>query len=144
MHVSYSALTEWSKCAFKFKLKYIDKAPREPGTVHTAYGNAVHSTIKTLLEKGLKDNPSEPEREFSKILFKKRFKEELLAIPKQQRILFTKYKRLQRVMLKHMSVHGADLCIESIIKLYKRFPNLQIISLGKGISILYQLPFDYK
>ena len=49
MHLSYSSALIFKDCAFKFKLQYLDKIPFDKGSIHTAFGNAIHSTIQFLL-----------------------------------------------------------------------------------------------
>ncbi len=48
-HISYSALKIWNECAFKHKLKYIDRVDEFKGNEFTAFGKAIHSTCEKII-----------------------------------------------------------------------------------------------
>lgn len=52
-HISYSEFSDWYSCAFRHKLKYIDKIQLESDSVHTIYGQVIHDALeeRILFEK---------------------------------------------------------------------------------------------
>jgi RecB family exonuclease len=54
---SYSRLTDFEECAYRFKLKYIDKKPEEENPAATR-GTAVHSDYEAYMKEPSKECPS--------------------------------------------------------------------------------------
>lgn len=48
-HVSYSEGSVWDRCSWEHKCVYIDLAERDPGSVHTAFGHAVHGALQEFM-----------------------------------------------------------------------------------------------
>ena len=51
-HISFSELKIWNECAYKHKLKYIDKVDEFKGNEFTAFGTAVHDTCEKAMLTG--------------------------------------------------------------------------------------------
>lgn len=49
-HVSYSQYTKWLNCPLGYQLKYIDGHRLDGGSIHTAFGTAVHETVQEWLD----------------------------------------------------------------------------------------------
>ena len=49
-HISYSELKEWTTCAWKHKLNYIDRINQFKGNEHTAFGSALHTVCEVIVE----------------------------------------------------------------------------------------------
>ena len=49
-HISYSELKEWTSCAWKHKLNYIDKIKQFKGNEHTSFGSALHAVCEELVQ----------------------------------------------------------------------------------------------
>jgi len=45
-HVSYSEIKNWSECAYRHKLSYVDKKSVFEASVHTVFGTAVHASCE--------------------------------------------------------------------------------------------------
>ena len=48
--ISYSQYAMWLKCPHKWKLAYIDKLHKFDGSIHTAFGTALHHALQTYLK----------------------------------------------------------------------------------------------
>ena len=57
-HISYSELKEWTNCAWKHKLTYLEKLKEFTGNEYTAFGTAVHTVCENLIT-GAKINAKE-------------------------------------------------------------------------------------
>ena len=71
-HISYSELKEWTDCAWKHKLNYIDKIKQFKGNEHTCFGSALHTVCEVLVQ-----DPAEKQPE---LLFEKQFVENLQKV----------------------------------------------------------------
>lgn len=49
-HVSFSEVKAWSECSWRHKLIHIDKLPGDPPSVHTDFGQIVHSQCEKYLK----------------------------------------------------------------------------------------------
>ena len=49
-HISYSELKQWTECAWKHKLNYIDKIKQFKGNEHTAFGSALHTVCEVIVQ----------------------------------------------------------------------------------------------
>ena len=49
-HISYSELKEWTTCAWKHKLNYIDKIKQFKGNEHTSFGSALHTVCEVIVQ----------------------------------------------------------------------------------------------
>ena len=49
-HISYSELKEWTDCAWKHKLNYIDKIKQFKGNEHTSFGSALHTVCEVIVQ----------------------------------------------------------------------------------------------
>jgi len=69
-HISYSELHDWVDCSYRHKLKHVDQIvmPDEGGSVHTAYGSAIHDAIETFLKTKKMPTGEETIKEFHKNL----------------------------------------------------------------------------
>lgn len=47
--LSYSGLSTWEECPWKFKLLYADKAPKSGDSIYTMYGHLMHETLAQYL-----------------------------------------------------------------------------------------------
>ena len=50
-HISYSELKEWTDCAWKHKLNYIEKIKQFKGNEHTSFGSALHTVCEVIVQK---------------------------------------------------------------------------------------------
>ena len=48
-HISYSEVMDWHECSFRHKLKHIKKIQLDGGSVHTAFGKAIHTAGEGFL-----------------------------------------------------------------------------------------------
>ena len=146
-HISYSAFKNWYKCPFYHKLVNIDKVTEFQGSIHTAFGSAVHSVNELLVSENVK--PSELSMERSKIdsFFKEQFKKELKTIP-EEAIRKLKSDSKTKALLKDMFVKGGDLSILSVKQLHKQFPGFKVCSveedLFEPIKNCHDLKYDFK
>lgn len=71
-HISFSALKDWDKCPYKFKLVWVDRVDKFAGNEHTTFGNAMHSVVEYQVQdkkpEGFKDWNSFFEEEFIKFI----------------------------------------------------------------------------
>lgn len=51
-HVSYSEIIDWKECSFRHKLKHVKKIDLDSGSVHTAFGKAIHNAAEQLITTG--------------------------------------------------------------------------------------------
>jgi len=51
-HISYSELADFMECSYRHKLKHIDKLDPFAGSIHTAFGNAVHTALEQYVLTG--------------------------------------------------------------------------------------------
>jgi hypothetical protein len=54
-HVSFSELRTWMECAYKHKLKYIDKISNDEQSHQLQYGSILHNSIENWLKNGVLD-----------------------------------------------------------------------------------------
>ena len=54
-HISYSELKIWNECAYKHKVKYLDRVKGFKGNEHTLFGTAVHDVCEKALLTGSVD-----------------------------------------------------------------------------------------
>ena len=64
-HISYSELKEWTDCAWKHKLNYIEKIKEFKGNEHTSFGSALHTVCEVIVQK--------PDEKDLDILFEQEF-----------------------------------------------------------------------
>ena len=64
-HISYSELKEWTDCAWKHKLNYIEKIKQFKGNEHTSFGSALHTVCEVIVQK--------PDEKDLDILFEQEF-----------------------------------------------------------------------
>ena len=48
--ISWSQVTSWKSCPYKWKLGYIDGLRQFKDSIYTVYGKAFHATMQTYLE----------------------------------------------------------------------------------------------
>ena len=48
-HVSYSEIMDWKECSFRHKLKHVKKISLDGGSIHTAFGTAIHDAAEKFL-----------------------------------------------------------------------------------------------
>jgi RecB family exonuclease len=117
MNLSFSAVSDFFKCPYYFKLKRIDKIPHEKGSLHTAFGKAVHETIQNYFS----NSNLNFENDF-KNNFKKFFKElEETVIEK-----ISNDKELKKIATEMLS-KGASLCRLAVDKLKNLYPEFKIV-----------------
>lgn len=51
-HISYSEVSTWIECAWRHKLKYLDKIDLDHSTVHTEFGRVTHDMLEHYLRSG--------------------------------------------------------------------------------------------
>lgn len=136
MYISYSSAVVFKDCPFKFKLQYVDKVPFDRGSLHTAFGDAVHLTNKMILIDNIKNTEE---------VFNKNFKKSLKELPDAIKREILTDKELKKTA-KDMFQKGAGLCEESIRALHKQFPGFKIIAAeGKVIEpIIGYMKGDYE
>ena len=64
-HISYSELKEWTDCAWKHKLNYIDKIKQFKGNEHTSFGSALHTVCEVIVQ--------DPNKKDLELLFEQEF-----------------------------------------------------------------------
>tara|TARA_Y100001937_G_scaffold119372_1_gene175036 strand:- start:2667 stop:3470 length:804 start_codon:yes stop_codon:yes gene_type:complete len=77
-HISYSELKQWTECAWKHKLNYIDKIKQFKGNEHTAFGSALHTVCEVIVQDYSENKKSADLQE----LFEKEFLKNLQKIKK--------------------------------------------------------------
>ena len=71
MHLSYSAIKDFSFCPNYYKLSRVDKLKPFTGNIYTAFGTAIHSTCEEMLLKNFKINSENYfSRQFAAEMFK--------------------------------------------------------------------------
>mgnify|MGYP003110150919 CR=1 FL=1 len=73
-HISYSELKEWTDCAWKHKLNYIEKIKQFKGNEHTSFGSALHTVCEVIVQK--------PDEKDLDILFEQEFVKNLKKVKK--------------------------------------------------------------
>jgi hypothetical protein len=48
-HVSYSEIMDWKECSYRHKLKHVQKISLDGGSIHTAFGKAVHDAAEAYI-----------------------------------------------------------------------------------------------
>ena len=118
-YISFSSWKDWLSCPFKFKITRIDKVRLFEGNEYVSFGSAIHDTAEQILlfEKKYKiNNGKKDDSEFSpESFFKKRFKEEILSLPKEKRNSLTEKELL------NMKQQGLELLPLIIPELKKYF-----------------------
>ena len=117
-HISFSEFKIWRECAYKHKLKYIDKIDSFIGNEFTAFGKAIHDVCEKAVLKELKI----PEQQF----FENRFLEELTQLKESD-------VSLRPDLINSMRSQGRDLAPLAIPELRKKFGSYQIISAEEGL-----------
>ena len=79
-HISYSELKEWTDCAWKHKLNYIDKIKQFKGNEHTSFGSALHTVCEELVQ-------SKDEEQDFELLFEQEFVKNLQRVNNPHQIL---------------------------------------------------------
>lgn len=73
-HISYSEIIDWVECSYRHKLKHVKKIDLDSGSIHTAFGTAIHEAGERFLIDG-KLPPIDD--------IKETFKKELKALPEE-------------------------------------------------------------
>lgn len=73
-HISYSEIIDWVECSYRHKLKHIDKIDLDSGSIHTAFGTAIHEAAEYFLK-----NRKLPETK----TIQETFKKELHKLPEE-------------------------------------------------------------
>lgn len=118
MHISFSSIDTFEKCAYQFKLKYIDKVSFDKGNLYSAFGHAIHSTLQTTIV--------DP-KVFIEDTFKHFFKTALKKLPFEIRKNIFIDPDQKRVS-KEMAQMGAKLCKMAKEKLEEKFPEYKVVS----------------
>lgn len=63
-HISFSEISDFLECSYRHKLKHIDKLDPFTGSIHTAFGNAIHTALEQYLMTGLTPSVEECEKDF--------------------------------------------------------------------------------
>ena len=71
-HISYSELKEWTDCAWKHKLNYIDKIKQFKGNEHTSFGSALHTVCEVIVQ--------DPNKKGLDLLFEQEFVQNLKKV----------------------------------------------------------------
>ena len=48
--ISYSQISMYNECPFKWKLNYVDKLSIRESNIHLIFGTAMHEVLQTYLE----------------------------------------------------------------------------------------------
>ena len=75
-HISYSELKEWTDCAWKHKLNYIDKIKQFKGNEHTCFGSALHTVCEVVVQ----DHDENKKSEGLEQLFEQEFVQNLQKV----------------------------------------------------------------
>jgi len=113
-HISYSELKIWKECAWRHKLQYVDKLKGFQGNEYTAFGTGIHD----VCEKTARKEFSGPAH--AKLLFSKRFEEELKSLPKDH--------SFNEKLLKEMRIQGKDLIPEIFPALDDHFGEYEVVA----------------
>lgn len=73
-HISYSEIIDWVECSYRHKLKHVKKIDLDSGSIHTAFGTAVHEAGERFLTDGKLPPIDE---------IKETFKKELKELPEE-------------------------------------------------------------
>lgn len=119
-YISFSSWKDWYSCPFKFKLTRVDKIKAFEGNEYSTFGTAIHDTAeKILLKEELSKLSQKEEDDFvPETFFKKRFKEELLKLPKE---------KISESMILEMKKQGLELIPLILPELKKYFGNYELI-----------------
>ena len=48
-HISFSELNDWVECSYRHKLKHVQKINLDGGSIHTAFGKAIHNAVEVYI-----------------------------------------------------------------------------------------------
>ena len=117
-HISYSELKEWTTCAWKHKLNYIDKIKQFKGNEHTAFGSALHTVCEIIVE----DYDNNKKSKDLEQLFEKEFLQNLQRIKKASKEI-----EFSSDLLNSMRAQGKHLIqfiLPALKKYFGKFENL--------------------
>ena len=123
-HISYSELKEWTVCAWKHKLNYIDKIKQFKGNEHTAFGSALHTVCEIIVQ----DHDNEKKSEGLEDLFEKEFLQNLQKIKKSSPMI-----EFSENLLNSMRTQGKHLIQFILPALKKHFGKFDLISVEEKI-----------
>jgi len=63
-HISYSEIMDWHECSFRHSLKHVQKINLDSGSIHTAFGKAIHDAAENFIRHRELPPTSEVFREF--------------------------------------------------------------------------------
>ena len=123
-HISYSELKEWTTCAWKHKLNYIDKIKQFKGNEHTAFGSALHTVCEIIVH----DNDQNKKSEDLEQTFEKEFLQNLQKIKKSSPMI-----EFSENLLNSMRTQGKHLIQFILPALKKHFGKFDLISVEEKI-----------
>ena len=119
-YISYSEFKIWSDCAYKHKLKYVDRINEFQGNEYTAFGTSVHS----VCEVGVFDDSVDLQKHFEETFLK-----ELQKLPEKAK------KEFREDLIKDMRVQGKELALEAIPALREYFDNdFEVVSVEERLN----------
>ena len=113
-HISYSEFKIWKECPWKHKLQYIENLKGFRGNEYTAFGTAIHDVCEKTA-RGQFGGPAQ-----AKLLFSKRFQEELDSLPEDH--------NFNEKLLKEMKVQGKELIPDIFPALNEYFGEHEVIA----------------
>ena len=116
--ISYSELKIWAECSHKHKLIYLDKIKKFQGNEYTAFGTALHYVNEVIVN----DNSKLSE---SKLIFQKKFLEELIAISKTH--------QLNKKLVNDMRQQGDNIVEFVLPALTEYFGKYEVVSIEEPI-----------
>tara|TARA_B100000282_G_scaffold157715_1_gene113837 strand:+ start:4492 stop:5298 length:807 start_codon:yes stop_codon:yes gene_type:complete len=123
-HISYSELKEWTTCAWKHKLNYIEKINQFKGNEHTAFGSALHTVCEVIVQ----DHDENKKSKDLEQLFEKEFLQNLQRIKTASSEI-----EFSADLLTSMRQQGKHLIQFILPALKKYFGNFKMISVEEKI-----------
>ncbi|MCK9596141.1 PD-(D/E)XK nuclease family protein [Candidatus Pacearchaeota archaeon] len=113
-HISFSAINQWNKCPYSYKIVYVDKVKEFNHSEFTAFGSSMHYVIENLLLNEKFDKHNE---------FKKKFEQEIMCLKKCDEKLINTLREQSVLLLE-----------EAVPAIKNRFGDFEVISTEKRIE----------
>mgnify|MGYP003138224417 FL=1 len=123
-HISYSELKEWTACAWKHKLNYIDKIKQFKGNEHTCFGSALHTVCEVIVQ----DYDEKKESDGLKELFEQQFVKNLQKVKEASPEI-----KFSSELVTSMRVQGQHIIQFILPALKKNFGKFKLISVEEQL-----------
>lgn len=138
-HLSWSATKDWDFCPHYYKLTKIDGINGFQGNIHTAFGNAIHTTVEQEIDCDGKDFDHAQK-------FLENFQNYLSLLPEEEQTLLKENKSRNK-LLNEMKEQGQTLAPLLIPALKEFFKDYQIVSVEDRfyeVCSFYEEEFYFK